>query len=253
MSEELRQFSILRSEALKRIGNSKVLMVGSGKGGVGKSVVSSLLALELASRGIDVGLLDADVHGSSVPAILGVDKVIRVGKEGFRPIEFEGVMVMSLGLITGDEVVPLRGERKSEVIAWLLSMTDWGDLDYLVVDLPPGTGDEVLSTLRLTDGLVRRSLAVSTPSAVAIRVARRYVSLMREEGVDVVGVINMAYNLDGTPSLFGEAGDLGVDKVFRLPIDPGVEEFIRGVRSWRDLSDEMVNGVRAIVDELVSG
>ncbi len=252
MSEDLKQFSILRSEALKRIDSSKVFLVGSGKGGVGKSIVSSLVALELASRGTKVGLLDADVHGSSVPTILGVNKVISVGRMGFHPIEFESVKIMSLGLITEDEVVPLRGERKSGVIAWLLSMTNWGDLDYLVVDLPPGTGDEVLSTLRLTDGLVRRSLAVSTPSAVAIRVARKYVSLMREEKVDVIGVINMAYSLDGTSSLFGEAEDLGVSKVFRLPIDPGVEEFIRGVRSWRDLSSDMLKGVREIVDELIS-
>ncbi len=186
--------SFLEFEARRkadRIG--RVVLVGSGKGGVGKSLVACGLALELSKIGFATGILDVDLHGASVPAYLGVGPPLSSTQAGLSPKKVGGLEVMSTSLLTGDETVPLRGRVKHDTIAELFALTAWGDLDFLVVDLPPSTGDEVLSAFEIFRGRAELIL-VTTPSKVSLGVVGRLGKLASSEGVPVLGVVvNMAY------------------------------------------------------------
>ncbi|HME19437.1 MAG TPA: P-loop NTPase, partial [Nitrososphaerales archaeon] len=130
-----------RLSAQKRLGKiGKVILVGSGKGGVGKSLVACGLGLKLSEAGYRTGILDIDLHGASVPNYLGVRPPVSSGAGGVVPKESGKVKVMSVALFTGDNPVPVRGGGKEGLITDLFALTDWGSLDFLVVDLPPSTG-----------------------------------------------------------------------------------------------------------------
>lgn len=185
---------------LERI--AKVILVGSGKGGVGKSTVASGLALSLSHEGQRTALLDIDIHGASVPEYLKVGPPVRSSKKGLEPKMKDGLMVMSLGLFTGSLPVPMRGEGKQELITQLFALTNWGELDYLVVDLPPSMGDELLSAFSLFSGKATLAL-VTTPSPGAVSVVSRLRRLAETEKVPVQGiVVNMAYVLAGKTKIF---------------------------------------------------
>jgi ATP-binding protein involved in chromosome partitioning len=182
-------------ERLGRIAN--VILVGSGKGGVGKSTVAAGLALSLSRSGHRTALLDIDIHGASVPGYLEVGPPVRSTKEGLEPKLKEGLKVMSLGLFTGSLPVPMRGDDKQELITQLFALTNWGELDYLVVDLPPSMGDELLSAFSLFSGKATLAL-VTTPSPSAVSVVSRLRRLALTEKIPVKGIIvNMAYVLGG--------------------------------------------------------
>jgi ATP-binding protein involved in chromosome partitioning len=185
--------SIGAKEKLERI--TRVILVGSGKGGVGKSTVASGLALTLSREGQRTALLDIDVHGASVPEYLEVGPPVTSGKKGLEPKMKDSLKVMSLGLFTGSLPVPIRGESKQELITELFALTNWGKLDYLVVDLPPNMGDELLSAFSLFSGKATLVL-VTTPSPGAVSVVSRLRRLAETERVPVQGiVVNMAYAL----------------------------------------------------------
>lgn len=187
-------------EKLERI--AKIVLVGSGKGGVGKSTVASGLALSLSHKGQRTALLDFDIHGASVPEYLDVRPPVSSSKRGLEPKTKDGLMVMSLGLFTGGLPVPMRGEGKQELITQLFALTNWGDLDYLVVDLPPSMGDELLSAFSLFSGKATIIL-VTTPSPGAVSVVARLRRLAESEKVPVQGiVVNMAYLLSGRTKTF---------------------------------------------------
>ena len=187
-------------ERLERI--AKVILVGSGKGGVGKSTVASGLALSLSHEGQRTALLDIDIHGTSVPGYLEVGPPVRSSKKGLEPKMKDGLMVMSLGFFTGSLPVPMRGEGKQELITQLFALTDWGELDYLVVDLPPSMGDELLSAFSLFSEKATLAL-VTTPSPGAVSVVSRLRRLAETERVPVQGIIvNMAYVLAGKTKAF---------------------------------------------------
>ena len=187
-------------EKLERIAN--VILVGSGKGGVGKSTVAVGLALSLSRKGHRTALLDVDIHGAGVPEYLGLGPPVRSSKKGLEPKVKDGLMVMSLGLFTGSLPVPMRGEGKQELITQLFALTDWGELDYLVVDLPPSMGDELLSAFSLFSGKATLAL-VTTPSSGAVSVVSRLRRLAETEKVPVRGVVvNMAYLLAGRARTF---------------------------------------------------
>jgi ATP-binding protein involved in chromosome partitioning len=175
-------------------GVNAIIAVGSGKGGVGKTTLAVNLALALSKTGHRVGLLDADVYGPNVPLMLGINEQPKVTAEGqIAPISAHGLKVISVGLLNpGDKPLIWRGPMLHSIIRQFIGSVDWGQLDYLIVDLPPGTGDVSLSliqTVPLTGAIV-----VSTPSDVALQDARKAIEMFRQMKVDIVGIVeNMSY------------------------------------------------------------
>jgi ATP-binding protein involved in chromosome partitioning len=177
-------------------GVRQVVAVASGKGGVGKSTVATNLALALATLRPGVGLMDADVYGPSVPLMLGVDERARPG-EGRRlvPAEAHGLRVMSMGMFLGAGTpVIWRGPMVTKLITEFLRNVEWGDLDVLVVDLPPGTGDVQLTLTQQVP--INGGIIVTTPQDVALADVRRGIAMFRQVGAPVLGLIeNMSYHV----------------------------------------------------------
>jgi ATP-binding protein involved in chromosome partitioning len=175
-------------------GVDAIIAVGSGKGGVGKTTLAVNLALALAKMGYKTGLLDADVYGPNVPLMLGTNAQPRVSAENrIEPLEVHGLKMISVGLLNpGDKPLIWRGPMLHSIIKQFLGSVEWGTLDYLIVDLPPGTGDVALSliqTVPLTGAIV-----VSTPSDVSLQDARKAIEMFRQMKVDLVGMVeNMSY------------------------------------------------------------
>jgi ATP-binding protein involved in chromosome partitioning len=209
----------------------RVVLVGSAKGGVGKSFVACGLALRLAKRGLRTAVLDVDVHGASVLNYLDLKPPVRSSKSGLEPKMAAGVKVMSVALFTGNGPVPLAGTDKEDLIVKLFALTNWGPLDYLVVDLPPSTGDELRSVLRLF--LEKSTLVlVTTPSQRALSVVSRLRQLADSEKLPVAGVVlNMAYEEGaggkksfpfGRPDVAAVGTTLCSRVIAEIPLDPRV-------------------------------
>jgi ATP-binding protein involved in chromosome partitioning len=175
-------------------GVANIIAVGSGKGGVGKTTLSVNLAVAMAKLGYRVGLLDADVYGPNVPLMLGTNAQPKaVSNERIEPILAFGLKVISVGFLNpGDKPIIWRGPMLHQIIRQFLGSVEWGELDYLVIDLPPGTGDVALSliqTVPLTGAVV-----VSTPSDVSLQDGRKAIEMFRQMKVDLIGVVeNMSY------------------------------------------------------------
>src|SRR5580692_6794724 len=175
-------------------GVDAIIAVGSGKGGVGKTTLSVNLAVALAKMGHKVGLLDADVYGPNVPLMLGVSGQPKVGAENrIDPLEAHGLKVISVGFLNpGDKPIIWRGPMLHQIVKQFLGQVDWGHLDYMVVDLPPGTGDIALSLVQSVP--LTGAVVVSTPSDVSLQDARKAIEMFRQMKVDLVGVVeNMSY------------------------------------------------------------
>ena len=175
-------------------GVNAIIAVGSGKGGVGKTTLAVNLAIALGKMGYKVGLLDGDVYGPNVPLMLGTNEQPKViGENQFAPINSHGLKVISVGFLNpGDKPLIWRGPMLHSIMKQFLGSVQWGLLDYLIIDLPPGTGDVALSliqTVPLTGAIV-----VSTPSDVALQDARKAIEMFRQMKVDIVGMVeNMSY------------------------------------------------------------
>jgi ATP-binding protein involved in chromosome partitioning len=173
---------------------NNIVAVGSGKGGVGKTTIAVNLAVALAKMGLRVGLLDADVYGPNVPLMMATNQQPRVmGENRIEPLQNFGVKIISVGFLNpGDKPVIWRGPMLHSIIRQFLQQVDWGELDYLVVDLPPGTGDVVISlvqTVPLTGAVV-----VSTPSDVSLQDGRKAIEMFRTFRVDILGLVeNMSH------------------------------------------------------------
>lgn len=175
-------------------GVDTILAVGSGKGGVGKTTLAVNLALALANLGHKVGLLDADVYGPNVPLMLGVNEQPKVlGDNRIEPLEAHGVKVISVGFLNpGDKPLIWRGPMLHSIIKQFLGSVVWGKLDYMIVDLPPGTGDVALSLIQTVP--LSGAIVVSTPSDVSLQDARKAIEMFRQMKVDLVGMVeNMSY------------------------------------------------------------
>ena len=175
-------------------GVAHIVAVGSGKGGVGKTTVAVNLAVSLGKLGYRVGLIDADIYGPNVPTMLGQTRQPNVvGENRIEPILSHGVKFISIGLIApGDKPMVMRGPMLHQIIRQFLQQVEWGELDFLVIDLPPGTGDVVISlvqTVPLTGAVV-----VSTPSDVSLQDARKAIEMFHQVKVEVIGVVeNMSH------------------------------------------------------------
>ncbi len=172
-----------------------VIPVASGKGGVGKSTVSANIALAFAKMGARVGLMDSDVYGPSIPTIMGVNKPPPMKNNKLLPIEQYGVKIISVGFfIKQEEAVVWRGPMLHKIVSQFLGEVEWGDLDYLIVDLPPGTGDVQLSLCQLIP--LTGAAIVSTPQDVALLVAQKAITMFKKLNCPVLGLIeNMSYFL----------------------------------------------------------
>ena len=216
-----------------RIAN--VICVGSGKGGVGKSTVAANLAVGLARRGHRVGLMDADVYGPSVPHLLGAEGepsvVEQPGPDGqpvqrIQPLEVDGMPLMSMGFhIEEDQAVIWRGPLLHRTLTQFLQATDWGELDYLVIDMPPGTGDVALTLSQLLS--LSGAVIVCTPQQVALLDAVKAVSMFNQVKIPVLGMVeNMAGDIFGRGGARAKAEELEIPMLGELPADPEVR--IRG-------------------------
>jgi len=212
---------------------TRVIAVGSGKGGVGKSSVSANLALAIADLGFTVGLLDADIWGFSIPRMLGAEERLRAGDDRqIIPLETQGVRLVSAGLIVESEETALmwRGLMLSKALEQFLKQVAWGELGYLVIDMPPGTGDIQMALARMLPQA--EMVVVTTPQATAQKVAIRVADMARRSYMPVVGVIeNMtAFSCDHGSEyrIFGEGGglelaeSLGIPLLAQIPLDPEI-------------------------------
>ena len=220
-----------RSRGLLELPIRNAIAVASGKGGVGKTTVAVNTAIVLARSGARVGLLDADIYGPNVPTMMGVDHLPPVRNEKLVPAEAYGVKLMSIGfMVKPDQPLIWRGPMLHSAIRQFLTDVDWGELDYLVVDLPPGTGDAGLSlaqSLPLSGGVI-----VTLPQQVSLDDARRGLEMFRQLDVNIFGVVeNMSYLElpDGSRvDVFGAGGgerlaaEAGVPFIGAIPMDPAV-------------------------------
>jgi ATP-binding protein involved in chromosome partitioning len=181
-------------EKMPIAGVKNLVAVASGKGGVGKTTVAVNLAIALARMGSAVGLLDADVYGPNVPLMLGTEEQPRaISDRQILPVEAYGLRLISMGLLSpGDKPMIWRGPMLHSVMQQFLRSVQWGDLDYLIVDLPPGTGDVQLSLIQTVP--LTGAVLVTTPSVVALADVRKAIEMFRQVNVDVLGVVeNMSY------------------------------------------------------------
>src|SRR5271169_4239221 len=213
-------------------GVKNLIAIGSGKGGVGKTTVSVNLAIALARLNYKVGLLDADVYGPNVPLMMGVNQAPNAIGERIQPIEKYGVKVMSMGFLNpGDKPLVWRGPMLHSVIQQFLRGVDWGELDYLIIDLPPGTGDVQLTLIQTAP--LTGAIVVTTPSDVSLEDARKAVNMFLQVRVPILGLVeNMSYLV--VPSsgeridVFGHGGgkrtavEMGVPLLGELALDPDV-------------------------------
>ncbi len=217
--------------------NTRVIAIASGKGGVGKSSVTANLAVALAARGLTVGLLDADIAGFSIPHLLGVDERLIADKGKInpviKPIGAGALKLVSMGLIEGsgaDEAIMLRGLMLNRALQHFLEDVQWGEMDYLLIDMPPGTGDVQMGLARM---MPRADLlVVTTPALAAQQVAARAVDMARRGYLRVAGIVENMSTFECTHGetykLFGAGGgerlarNTGVPLVAQIPLDPSV-------------------------------
>ena len=236
-------------------GIKNIIVVASGKGGVGKSTVAVNLALGLAKKGAKVGLIDADIYGPSIPIMFGVEgerpKATQnaEGKTRIEPIEKYGIKLLSIGFFTDpNQPVPWRGPMVSTAVKQLFNDADWGELDYMIVDLPPGTGDIHIT---ITQGFpITGAVIVTTPQNVALADARKGLGMFLMESVNVplLGVVeNMSYFTpaelpDNKYYIFGRNGGQALAQQYGIP-------FLGEIPLVKSISDAGDDGKPVILDE----
>jgi ATP-binding protein involved in chromosome partitioning len=208
-------------ERLKGI--DRIVAVTGGKGGVGKSLTASTLALALSKRGFKVGLFDLDFTSPSTHIILGIGDAKPKEDKGIVPVKIHGLHYMSIVYYSGDYATPLRGADVSNALIELLSITRWEKLDYLILDMPPGIGDTTLDLIRLIKNI--EFVIVTTPSQLAFETARKLVSLLVGLKVPILGMVeNMKINQ--SDAMRGQSRSLGLVLLAEIPFDTKVEEAI---------------------------
>jgi ATP-binding protein involved in chromosome partitioning len=219
-------------------GISKIVAIGSGKGGVGKTTVAVNVAIALAQLGQRVGLMDADIYGPNVPLMMGSTQQPAIGEGNLiAPNEVHGVKTISIGYISpGDQPLVMRGPMLHKIVQQFLQQVDWGQLDYLIVDLPPGTGDVVLSLVQSVP--LTGAVVVSTPSDVSLQDARKALGMFAEVDVQVLGIVeNMSFftcpHCHQEIDIFSKGGVERTAKQFNIPF-LGSIELIPAIREGGD-------------------
>ncbi|QCX33022.1 Mrp/NBP35 family ATP-binding protein [Caloramator sp. E03] len=252
---------MIENNPLNQVKN--VIAVMSGKGGVGKSTISSLIACELKDRGFRVGILDADITGPSIPRLFGITKKgVEITEEGIFPAEsVTGVYVMSMNLLTDyeEQAVLWRGPLIAGAVKQFWTDVIWGDLDYLIVDMPPGTGDVPLTVMQSIP--VTGILMVSTPQNLVSMIVSKAIDMAKKMDVSVLGVIeNMSYIIcpecNKKIEIFGEnaakkaSEKLGIDLLGELPLDKDLMELSDEGRV--ELFGKLKEDFKGIVDEIIN-
>ncbi|MGQ9539299.1 MAG: P-loop NTPase [Candidatus Bathycorpusculaceae bacterium] len=210
-----------RLEKVKRI-----TAVSSGKGGVGKSLIASTLALTLTKENFKVGLFDADFTSPSTHLILGVEEIKPKEEKGIVPMEVHGLKYMSIVAYSREKTLPLRGADVSNALIELFSVTLWGDLDFLIIDMPPGISDVTLDMIRLVKNI--EFLVVSTPSPLAFETVKKLLTLLRELKVSVIGVVeNM--KVKQSPFIRQKVAEAGIPFFGEIPFDSKVEDALGNI------------------------
>jgi ATP-binding protein involved in chromosome partitioning len=201
----------------------RIIAVTSGKGGVGKSMIATTFALTMAKSRLKVGLFDLDFTSPSTHLIMGAKNVMPIEEKGIIPPIFNDIMYMSLVFYSGEFATPLRGVDVSNALIELLSVTQWGKLDVLVIDMPPGIGDVLLDLIRLVKKI--EFLVVTTSSQIAFNTVKKQIKLLRELKVKTIGVVeNMKVNKKKT--IQAETEKLGLQFLGEIPYDRTLEESI---------------------------
>ena len=241
LEADVRSHAVQRN--LKPLGDIRnIVAVASGKGGVGKSTVAANLALAWAAQGARVGMLDADIYGPSQPLMLGLEGQRPTSPDGkhLRPLETYGVAAMSIGfLVDAEQPMVWRGPMVTQALTQLLSETEWGALDYLIVDMPPGTGDIQLTLAQRVP--VAGAVIVTTPQDIALADARKGLKMFEKVSVPVLGIVeNMSVhicsNCGHAEHIFGAGGgarmaqQYGVKLLGELPLDVHIREEADGGR-----------------------
>src|SRR6266436_3619990 len=205
-----------------------VVAIGSGKGGVGKTTIAVNLAVSLGKLGYKVGLIDADIYGPNVPIMMGATRQPNVvGENRIEPILSHGVKFISVGLISpGDKPMVMRGPMLHQIIRQFLQQVEWGELDYLIIDLPPGTGDVAISLIQTVP--VSGAVVVSTPSDVALQDARKAIEMFKQLKVDILGLVeNMSHftcpHCKHEIDIFSKEGGSRTAKQYDLPLLAQIE------------------------------
>jgi ATP-binding protein involved in chromosome partitioning len=231
------------NERVKSIRN--VIAVVSGKGGVGKSIISTIMALQLSRMGYKVGLLDTDFTSPSTHIILNAEELMPKEDRGVIPPEIHGLKYMTITYYTKNNPTPLRGIDVSNALIEILSITRWGDLDYLIIDAPPGISDIILDLLRINWKI--KFIVVATPSKLALETVRKLIKLLEEQGGDIIGIIvNMVMGIVTT-----EYRGLGKRVLVEIPFQQDLEDKIGDVE---ELLESMVGrkveeALKLIVEE----
>jgi ATP-binding protein involved in chromosome partitioning len=229
--------------AYPHLGN--IVAISSGKGGVGKSTVAANLAIALTKLGARVGLMDADIYGPNIPRMMGVNAAPPVENEKIIPLQAHGVKIMSLGfMIERDQPAIWRGPIIMKIITQFLRDVQWGELDYFLVDMPPGTGDAQLSLVQAT--MVHGAIIVTTPQEVASGDALRGAKMFERVAVPVLGVVeNMSYficpHCENKHRIFGEGGGKSLADELQVPLLAEVP-FFPAVLSGGDRGEPIVIG-----------
>ena len=223
----------------------RVIAVSSGKGGVGKSMIATTLALTLAHRGLKVGLFDLDFTSPSTHLIMGAENILPKEDKGIIPPIVNNLAYMSLVYYSGERATPLRGEDTSNALIELLSVTKWGTLDALIIDMPPGIGDVILDLIKLVKKI--EFLIVTTSSQLAFHTVKKQIKLLRDLKVKTIGVVeNMKINKIRTIQL--ETEKLGLRFLGEIPFDKTLEKSIGDCDKLLDTNfSKMVNDVYQII------
>ena len=255
-------------ETLRKVKN--IVGIFSAKGGVGKSAISLQIALALRDKGFSVGLVDADIYGPSQPILLGSSAgELKLSKaQVIEPLTKEGIKFISMGLISGENMpVIWRGPMVSGAVMQLLSQTDWGELDYLIVDTPPGTGDVQLTLLQRIP--LTSSIVVTTPQKVSISDCKKGIEMIKKLDKPITGLIeNMSWfkpdDQDKKYFLFGKGGgkklseEYSVDLLAQLPLveipeDSNIQNHPLLKMEFVNIADKLVNSLKALKEKKSSG
>jgi ATP-binding protein involved in chromosome partitioning len=231
------------SQRLERI--RRIIAVSSGKGGVGKSLVATTLALTLSKNGCKVGLFDLDFTSPSTHLILGAKNVQPTEDKGLIPPKVKGLEYMSLIYYSGEHAAPLRGADTSNALIEMLAVTLWGNLDYLIIDTPPGIGDAMLDLVRLVPRI--EFLIVTTPSQLAFETVKKQAGLLLELKIPIIGIVeNM--KMVKTKKVQQQTVALGIKFLTEIPYDPTVEDSIGNPKKL--LATELAKKVQKITQQV---